>query len=169
MRRSKICSDHMPHKTESHLPHFRKSNVFEPFLREYKVLHKDDPLTISYMLWGWKKFCPFIKVRKAGRFSRCAICGELSAAIRHALDSCRRATDLCDRKAAHIVMDMIERLNDYTIRWSNIRQNCMFTVLSYSCCWSWSVQIWLFAFRHINKSHQRKIVESSIYCRLSTS
>lgn len=110
MQRSEICGEHMQQKTEIHLPYFRKLQVYKAFLKEYKGLYNEDPFTILYVSWVWEMFCPSIKVQRAGWCSRCALCEEMSAILRQALDSQRCTTDLCDRKIAHIAMVLCKRL-----------------------------------------------------------
>lgn len=56
-RQADLCSNCMPHHHEYHLPFFRKTQVFESFCNEYRLLHDKNPLSSSYFLQVWKNHC----------------------------------------------------------------------------------------------------------------
>ncbi len=81
--------DRMPDINEIHLPFFKKRDVYNYFVKEFKQLHPDPSKeklpTRPYFYSSWKRCCDHIKVRKLGRFAKCAICEQLREARSKAL------------------------------------------------------------------------------------
>lgn len=99
----------MPDRPERHLPFFRKREVYEHFVKEYRILHDGVPPVKSYFAWTWKLCCANIKVRKLSRFSKCSICEELREAMHEAVTKGATTQDLKRQKKLHIEMVALER------------------------------------------------------------
>ncbi len=86
-RLAESCGDLMPDVNETHLPFFRKRDVFSYFKEEFKTLYplSEKCPSKSYFYSTWKRNCRSIKVRKLGRFAKCSTCERLRRAISDAV------------------------------------------------------------------------------------
>ncbi len=85
-RMAENCGDKMPDQDETHLPYFRKRDVYAQFKNEFGILNGTEVKQPcgSYFYKTWKRFCRSIKVRKLGRFAKCTTCEQLRKSIHDA-------------------------------------------------------------------------------------
>lgn len=100
-------ADVMPDSGEQHLPFFRKEDVYEHFVKEYRLLYDDTPPSKCYFTSTWKHSCAKIKVRRVSRFTKCSLCEELRSALKQAVTQGTSTEELRSRKSAH--NDMVSR------------------------------------------------------------
>lgn len=101
--------DRMPDVNEVHLPFFKKTDVYDHFLKDFAELHSRNPPSFNYFCKIWRKYCPSVKVRKVTRFTKCSRCEELRAAIEDAVTMGKDATLLRKQKTAHREFIQLER------------------------------------------------------------
>lgn len=99
----------MPDSNEQHLPFFMKTDVYDHFVREFRILYSSEPPTESYFYATWKANCAFIKVRKLNRFTKCTLCEELRAALEEKVAAGLSTTEIKRRKHDHNEMIGRER------------------------------------------------------------
>lgn len=110
-RLAEDTADLMPDTNEQHLPYFRKIEVYDEFVAEYKLLYGANHVPVyGYFITVWREYCHLIKVRKFRRFAKCTICEEIRVAIKEARAKRQDTTHLKSRKRAHIQAVMKERL-----------------------------------------------------------
>lgn len=79
-------ADRMPDSEEVHLPFFRKQDVQELFLRDFKQLYPTHhPPSLSYFYDIWSQYRFNVKVRKHPRFTKCATCERIRNALSDAV------------------------------------------------------------------------------------
>ncbi len=111
-RLAENTSEKMPDTGESHLPFFRKRDVYTEYIKEYYKLHESGRRHSSkyYFCWTWKHFCPKIKIRKLGRFTKCDECEASRAALENAVKHGLDTEPIRRRRKAHIEFVAKERL-----------------------------------------------------------
>lgn len=68
----------MPDTNEQHLTYFRKAEIHDDFVSEYRLLYGDNRLPVyNYFIDVWDGCCPKIEVRKIRRFVKCAFCEQI--------------------------------------------------------------------------------------------
>lgn len=103
-------AEKMPDNGELHLPFFRKEDVYEVFILQFKKLYptKDFPGK-SYFYASWKKHRFNVKVRQETRFTKCGTCERLRAALAEAIRRGLPTDDIKKEKTAHNDFVALER------------------------------------------------------------
>lgn len=100
----------MPDTGESHLPFFRKEDVFEIFVRDFKTLYpKGNVPTFSYFTFVWKQHRSKVKVRHDTRFTKCTTCEQIRSALEDAIRTGKPTDDIIKRKKEHNNFIALER------------------------------------------------------------
>lgn len=107
-------ADRMPDCPEMHLPLFRSYDAHEIYKYEFNNIYANhSPSSYNYFMRIWKAHRPYIKVRKATRFTKCSLCerlrDELADSLKRGLDT----TSVMEQKRAHNSFVQRER-QEYT-------------------------------------------------------
>ncbi len=106
---AELTAEKMPDKSEVHLPFYRKKEVYNHFISEYKHIYEGLPPTKSYFYKVWKQSCSHIKVRKRGRFTICSICESIRLQLEGAIKRKEDTRPIMVKKRAHNAMVSKER------------------------------------------------------------
>lgn len=103
-------ADLMPDRDEIHLPFFRKNDVYELFVRDFKKLYPKSLVpTSSYFYYIWKKYKSNVKVRRDTRFTKCSTCERLRDALEEAIRLGQPTDELKKQKKEHNEFVALER------------------------------------------------------------
>ncbi len=102
--------DKMPDSNEQHLPFYKKFEVYENFIEDFKKINPTGRVpSKNYFLRTWKTSCKNIKIRKHNRFSKCDICESLKDELRRAVARFEPTSHLLEQKRNHFRLIAAER------------------------------------------------------------